>query len=86
MPDVHTRHCCIVHGCKYDDDDCTVVTGKETQEYLCECCSDDHDQAKDNLEFLLQHCKNLEELGELDDNWKHLYQSLLVYKLKGSIK
>jgi len=82
MPDVHTRHCCLVHGCKYDNDDCTVVTGKEAQEYLCECCSYDRDQAKDHLDYLLHHCKNLEELGELDENWKQVYQTLLVYKLK----
>jgi hypothetical protein len=23
--DVHTSHCCVVHGCKYSDPHCTVV-------------------------------------------------------------
>lgn len=38
MNDVHTRHCCVIHGCKYGDDACTVVTKKGTQEGLCEDC------------------------------------------------
>ena len=38
MNDVHTRHCCIIHGCKYGDETCTVVTKKETQEGICEDC------------------------------------------------
>ena len=36
--DVHTEHCCKVHGCKYGDADCTVVTGKKKQAYPCESC------------------------------------------------
>lgn len=26
LTDVHTAHCCVRHGCKYGDDDCTVTT------------------------------------------------------------
>lgn len=36
--DVHTRHCCLRHGCKYRDGDCTVVTKLKKQEYPCESC------------------------------------------------
>ena len=36
--DVHTGHCCSVHGCKYRDADCTVTTGRHQQEYPCETC------------------------------------------------
>jgi hypothetical protein len=36
--DVHTRHCCVKHGCKYNDDDCTVYHGSLKQEYPCEYC------------------------------------------------
>lgn len=37
--DVHTRHCCILHGCKYGKDDtCTVMTGAAPQEHVCETC------------------------------------------------
>jgi len=27
LKDVHTQHCCVKHGCKYGDEDCTVVSG-----------------------------------------------------------
>ena len=38
--DVHTGHCCLLHGCKYGQDEvCTVTTMKAKQESLCETCS-----------------------------------------------
>lgn len=36
----HITHCCIVHGCKYGHEDCTVVNAEYQQEYLCEYCTD----------------------------------------------
>jgi hypothetical protein len=37
--DVHTRHCCKVHGCKYGEDDtCPVVQGRVEQTILCGSC------------------------------------------------
>ena len=37
--DVHTEHCCILHGCKYGEDkNCTVVTRHAPQSYTCETC------------------------------------------------
>lgn len=35
---VHISHCCLMHGCKYGDEDCPVVTGEAVQEYTCESC------------------------------------------------
>lgn len=35
---VHTAHCCLEHGCKYNDPDCPVETGKQKQEGSCETC------------------------------------------------
>jgi hypothetical protein len=35
---VHRTHCCVIHGCKYGDEDCPVVNKKVLQEYLCEYC------------------------------------------------
>lgn len=43
--DVHTEHCCSVHGCKYGDDDCPVETGKKMQSFPCEAC--DFDDGRD---------------------------------------
>lgn len=39
--DVHTEHCCVLHGCKYGDEDCPVVTKIKPQSYRCERCDDD---------------------------------------------
>ena len=40
--DVHTEHCCIVHGCKYGkDEECTVVQKRQPQSYPCESCSNE---------------------------------------------
>lgn len=36
--DVHTRHCCVTHGCKYNDNNCTVTRKTKLQEYRCEDC------------------------------------------------
>lgn len=37
--DVHTEHCCVVHGCKYNEDEsCPVVQGKKPQCRPCELC------------------------------------------------
>jgi hypothetical protein len=43
--DVHTDHCCLKHGCKYSDKDCTVRLGKKKQSYPCETC----DYAKERM-------------------------------------
>lgn len=61
--DVHTGHCCLVHGCKYGNFECTVVTEKVQQEYPCEGCSD----PRDPYEIMFAKCGFLGEplLGTL---------------------
>lgn len=39
--DVHTRHCCVYHSCKYSDNDCTVTSGHKPQSYSCEYCNEE---------------------------------------------
>lgn len=39
---VHATHCCVIHGCKYGDEDCPVVTKEVKQEYLCEECDSEY--------------------------------------------
>lgn len=34
----HKTHCCVIHGCKYCDDDCPVENNKIPQTYPCEDC------------------------------------------------
>lgn len=36
---VHVGHCCLLHGCKYGDEDCPVTSGQFAQSYPCESCS-----------------------------------------------
>lgn len=37
--DVHTEHCCLIHGCKYGQDEvCTVVTGQAPPSLMDEEC------------------------------------------------
>jgi hypothetical protein len=41
VKDVHTEHCCILHGCKYGrNETCTVVQKVAPQSYVCEFCSE----------------------------------------------
>ncbi len=35
---VHKTHCCKIHGCKYNEDDCPVVLKKVEQSHPCEEC------------------------------------------------
>jgi len=57
---VHTEHCCVLHGCKYSDEDCPVVLRTKRQSYLCEQCDDDHikdipDPAHEDYDVLEMH-------------------------------
>lgn len=53
--DVHTRHCCLVHGCKYADPSCTVVTRRAVQEGSCEHCSEQQDTPVEALAAALRY-------------------------------
>jgi hypothetical protein len=36
--DTHKTHCCILHGCKYNEVFCPVIVGDIDQEEICEDC------------------------------------------------
>lgn len=38
---VHESHCCVLHGCKFSNDDCPVEARQTTQDTICEDCEDD---------------------------------------------
>ena len=80
--DVHTRHCCKYHGCKYGDYDCTVFHGNKEQEYDCEECSEEPNRAKENLDFLYKYCNRLEEQNKLPIEYRNLYNELLALQLR----
>lgn len=54
ITDVHTEHCCIIHGCKYGHPDCTVTTGRAPQSYSCESCEDMNAVWRDCLGLAVQ--------------------------------
>lgn len=43
--DVHTEHCCVIHGCKYGKDDCPVMNDVKRQSHACESCYMDADDS-----------------------------------------
>ena len=73
MKDVHTEHCCAIHGCKYHElKDCTVVTKGEPQSYPCEICDEVRSEIVRVLQNLLDEAEDPEvwlrkELSKLSD-------------------
>jgi len=56
LKDVHTEHCCAIHGCKYGDEECTVVLAAKNKKYVqsfpCEdCVSDGINSVEDVIRF-----------------------------------
>ena len=50
---VHRTHCCILHGCKYGDEDCPVRSGEIKQDYTCESCDMDGIKKIEEIQSLL---------------------------------
>lgn len=59
---VHESYCCVLHGCKYGDEDCPVEEGVTKQQYACEFCGDDGIK---NLEQLARHMQLSKMSNEL---------------------
>lgn len=49
VKDVHLTHCCVVHGCKYGEEDCPVETGVAMQVFPCTFCPTDDEDVWDRL-------------------------------------
>lgn len=64
---VHTEHCCIIHGCKYGDEDCPVVSGEKSQSYLCESCSEEGNQYSWAKIHKQQVFKDLERINTVEN-------------------
>lgn len=69
---VHRTHCCVLHGCKYGEDEvCPVVQKVVIQDYLCECCSmDAYTSVNELFEFQEKHkkCEEFQNLKEIEDH------------------
>ena len=54
---VHATHCCIIHGCKYNEDNCPVVIDAVEQVYLCPDCYNDDIRSIEECRYLYKHKK-----------------------------
>ena len=45
----HAYNCCIVHGCKYGDNNCPVTIGIIRQKHICATCSSEGMKSVDQV-------------------------------------
>lgn len=70
MKDVHTEHCCLIHGCKYCDPECTVVTSRAPQSFPCEACEEmDTDHIGHVLDLAIDAIEGLADQQAVYDDW-----------------
>lgn len=68
MVKVHEAHCCAIHGCKYNEEDCPVVNKTVKQQHLCPDCHETFNDMDDVVEILLlqNKIKELRDKGETE--------------------
>lgn len=64
---VHEAHCCILHGCKYNDDDCPVATRLSVQSYPCEDCSPESTLRVHDFKISTSNFVEMEERRRMHD-------------------
>lgn len=74
--DVHTEHCCLRHGCKYRDPNCTVANGSKPQSWDCEDC--EWEFSEGNSEYRIM--KWLSDNGYLVGDFESTYNKWLDQK------
>lgn len=47
---VHVSHCCVLHRCKYGDEECPVKQKQVKQVYPCEFCDEEGFQNIEQIE------------------------------------
>jgi hypothetical protein len=62
--DVHTSHCCNLHGCKYSDPHCGVANGWTGQEHPCPYCVT-QEQYDDAIRVIEEAALEIERFGKL---------------------
>jgi hypothetical protein len=73
--DVHTEHCCILHGCKYGniDNECTVAEGLKDQSDACEDCDWDGlktvEEVKRSVSYSLENDGDMKATNFLADKY-----------------
>lgn len=63
---VHEGHCCVLHGCKYGDKDCPVVSNETKQDYLCESCSLANVETVTKVHDLMTKINNLSDGDKIE--------------------
>ena len=76
--DVHDAHCCKMHGCKYGDENCTVVNGYNIG-IKCEFCEDNipsvyHSSVRYKLSYSQRYA--VDHLSEDIDFHSHKFDTL----------
>jgi len=77
---VHSTHCCKTHGCKYGDENCSVVLGNEEQEYPCEDCNNGTEEYF-NTTYVSRLKRAITYLKEMAEN--HSLQEISNARLSG---
>lgn len=73
---VHISHCCYIHGCKYGDEDCPVVSGEVSQKHLCYDCSEEYEP------YTLEELEQLRKTKSYRPTYKQLKTKLADLEAK----
>lgn len=65
---VHSRHCCIEHGCKYGEEDCPVWLGYEKQTSQCESCAWTQNELKYKQPMISEE-ELIKRRNSIEDYW-----------------
>ena len=68
---VHTEHCCILHGCKYGDDTCPVWLGYQRQSYRCEACFYDELSREQLIVTVEEINRRRDDAHNMSYSWEH---------------
>lgn len=85
---VHSAHCCVIHGCKYGDENCPVVLGDEVQESPCSQCFENADEAETAgvTGVVLRRgiaCENISELPSVaPDGYEYAFHGEIYLRCK----
>lgn len=69
---VHETHCCVLHGCKYGEEDCPVVLKQTKQRYTCESCGYEGIKTLEDLHTIADTDinKDISDLFNMIENWE----------------
>ena len=68
---VHIAHCCYIHGCKYGDKDCPVVSGEVAQKHPCYDCDEEYEP------YTLEEIELLRKTKSYRPTYKQLKEKIL---------